>query len=225
MAHPLHYEKFYKELRQVMRELVPGREILLNINEWNTSLPVPRQHSMEAALYAARLLNVFERSDIVAMSAVSDMVNGWSGGVIQSSRTKVFVTPTYLVNELYSRRLGTQRIAMQVESPTFDTTLEGKHVPFLDVVVSRAPDGKELFIKAVNTDAEHAMRTSIRLLGASVAEDATWETINGASLSAANSFSSPKAVSLEVRTIKTGPEFLVEFPAHSVSVITLAVLQ
>jgi len=110
MAHPLRYEQFYKQVAQMFRELVPGREIKLAINEWNTSLPLPRQHSMESALYAARLMNVFERSDIVAMSAVSDFVNGWSGGVIQASRHGVFVTPTYLVNELYSRRFGTERL-------------------------------------------------------------------------------------------------------------------
>lgn len=222
MAHPLHYEQFYKQLREIIHELVPGREIRLSINEWNTSLPLPRQHSMEAALYAARLLNVFERSDIVAMSAVSDMVNGWSGGIIQASRAKIFVTPTYLVNELYSRHLGSQRIAAQVDSPTFDTTLEGQHIPFLDVVVSRTADKRELFIKAVNTDAQHAMRTTINLVGENVAESAVMETLNAASLSAANSFSNPKAISLELQTIRVGPEFVVELPPHSVSVITLA---
>ena len=54
---------------------------------------------MLAALYAARLMNVFERqSDLVGMSAVSDLVNGWPGGIIQAGRHGVFVTPIYLVN-------------------------------------------------------------------------------------------------------------------------------
>ncbi len=225
MAHPLHYERYYKQLQQVIHELVPGRDIRLSINEWNTALPVPRQHSMESALYAARLLNVFERSDVVAMSAVSDLVNGWHGGVIQASRHGIFVTPTYLVNELYSRHLGTQRITAGVQSPVFDTTLEGKNVPYLDVVVSRTANGKQLFIKAVNTDAEHAMRTTIHLSGVSVMAKAVVETINGASLAAANSFSTPNAVSLEQKIIDAGPEFVIELPKHSVSVITLNVAQ
>ena len=65
-------------LRRSMMFSEIGRNttIKLAINEWNTSSPVPSQHSMESALYAVRLMNVFERSDIVAMSAVSDMVNG-----------------------------------------------------------------------------------------------------------------------------------------------------
>ena len=40
-AHPLHYERFYRQMQQMIHELVPGRDIKLAINEWNTSLPTP----------------------------------------------------------------------------------------------------------------------------------------------------------------------------------------
>ena len=41
-------------------------------------------------------MNVFERrGDWSAMSAVSDLVNGWPGGIIQAGRHGVFVTPIY----------------------------------------------------------------------------------------------------------------------------------
>ena len=225
MAHPLSYERFYKQVVEVMRELVPARTIRLAINEWNTALPLPRQHSMESALYAARLMNVFERSDIVAMSAVSDMVNGWSGGVIQASRDAVFVTPTYLVNELYNRRLGTARLAARVSGPTFDTSKEGKGVPYLDVVVSRSSDGQNIFIKAVNTNPQKSLRTTVHVGGVGLASSAVMETINGRSMSAANSFATPNAISTHVGMIKTGSDFVVVFPERSISVITLKVLR
>ena len=151
MARPLFYEKFYREVSRVIAELAPGRTIRLIINEWNTALPVPRQHSMESALYGARLMNVFERSgDLVEMTAVSDLVNGWPGGIIQASRHDVFVTPTYLAMRLYNEHLGSDRLAVRVSSPVFDSSREGKQVPALDVVVSRAADGRQLFVKAVN---------------------------------------------------------------------------
>ena len=118
MARPLHYERFYRELGLLLRERSPGKPIKLAINEWNTSLPVPRQHSMESALYAARLMNVFERSSaIVELTAVSDLVNGWSGGVIQASSHGVFVTPTYLAIQLYNDHLGAQRLATKRDEP------------------------------------------------------------------------------------------------------------
>jgi alpha-N-arabinofuranosidase len=86
-ARPLHYERFYQELGELIARLVPGKTLPLAINEWNTTLAVPAQHSMQSALYAGRLMNVFVRSGgLVAMSCVSDLVNGWSGGVIQASR-------------------------------------------------------------------------------------------------------------------------------------------
>ncbi|PYU76831.1 MAG: hypothetical protein DMG49_00750, partial [Acidobacteria bacterium] len=217
-------ERFYKQVGDVIRELEPGRTIKLAINEWNTALPLPRQHSMESALYAARLMNVFERSDIVAMSAVSDMVNGWSGGVIQASHDNVFVTPTYLVNRLYNLHLGAKRLTARVTSPAFDTTKEGKGVPYLDVVVSRSADGQHIFIKAVNTNGQKSLRTAVHAGGVQVASSAVMETINGDSMTAANSFATPTAISMQQKTIKTGSDFAVVFPQHSISVITLNVL-
>ena len=91
---------------------------------------------MDAALYGARLMNVFERSRRrwSEMSAVSDLVNGWSGGIIQASRHGVFVTPMYHVNRMYSSHLGAERLRSEVTGPTFDSTAEGRDVPVLDVV-------------------------------------------------------------------------------------------
>jgi alpha-L-arabinofuranosidase len=56
--------------------------------------------------------------------------------------------------------------------------------------------GARIFIKAVNTDVERALHTSIALTGATIAPLTTIETINADSMRAANSFESPDAVSL-----------------------------
>lgn len=225
-ARPLHYEQFYRQMQQMIRDLVPGREIKLAVNEWNTTFSLPQQHSMESAVYAGRLMNVFERTgDVVQMSAVSDLVNGWTGGVIQASRHAVFVTPTYLVNSLYASNLGRDRLASTIQSPTFDSTLEGKAVPAIDAVVSRSADGKRIFIKAVNTDPANAISTSVSLRGVRVARQAQIETVNGESLATSNDFSRPDAVRVATRKINAGMSFTVTLPQHSVSVITLAVEQ
>jgi len=222
MAHPLTYETFYQRVQQLIRQTVPGREVKLIVNEWNTFLPVPRQHSMESALYGARMMNVFERSgDIVEMTAVSDLVNGWPGGIIQASRHGVFVTPTYLAIKLYNEHLGTERLAVKVESPTFDSSLEGRGVPYLDVVATRSSDGKHIFVKAVNTDTSRSLTTKVSLPGARIAAMAEIESVTASSLSAANSFSTPEAVSVRRWEVRAGSAFEVELPAHSVSVITL----
>ena len=224
MARPFHYERFYKEVAKLIRELVPGRSIKLAINEWGLDLPTERQYSMESALYGARLMNVFERSgDVVGMSAVSDLINGWPGGIIQASRHNVFGTPTYWVNVIYGNHVGTSRLSTQVEGPTFDTTLEGKGIPFLDVVTSRSSDGKHIYIKAINTNRNSAIKTGITLKGLAVASQANVETVTGETLESFNSFARPDAVSVKRWTHPAGPTFVLELPKHSVSVITLDV--
>jgi alpha-N-arabinofuranosidase len=225
MARPLFYERFYAEVERAIRELASGRQIRLAINEWNTSLPDARQHSMESALYGARLMNVFERSgERVAMSAVSDLVNGWIGGIIQASRHRVFVTPTYLVNKVYSNRLGAERLAARADGPVFDTSREGRGVPCLDVVVSRSADGEKMFIKAVNVDRARSISAKISVVGANVSEAGEVETVM-ADTGAANSFSAPDAVTIRQTRISAGRSFTVELPKQSVSVITLNVLK
>jgi alpha-N-arabinofuranosidase len=225
-ARPLHYEQFYRQMQQMIRDLAPGRDIKLAVNEWNTTLSLPQQHSMESAVYAGRLMNVFERSgDIVWMSAVSDLVNGWTGGLIQASRHALFVTPTYLVNSLYASHLGRERLSSTIQGPTFDSTLEGKAVPAVDAVVSRSADGKRIFIKAVNTDPANAIRANVSLKGVRVARQAQVETVNGESLATSNDFSHPDAVRIVTSKIGTGPLFTVMLPQHSVSVITLDIEQ
>jgi len=219
-ARPLHYERSYAEMQKMIRELVPGKDIKLAINEWNTSLPLPAQHSMESALYGARLMNVFERTgDFVYMSAVSDMVNGWSGGIIQASRHGVFVTSTYLVNMLYASSLGRERLASTLRGPTFDSTLEGGGIPVIDAVVSRS--AKQIFAKIVNTDPSQDIPLRISLSGVHVAKQAQIQTVNGSALTSANDFAHPDLVQLDARAIAAGSSFSVTLPAHSVSVITM----
>jgi alpha-L-arabinofuranosidase len=63
----------------------------------------------------------------------------------------------------------------------------------------------------------------VHIAGAQLSSSAIMETINADSMTSANSFATPNAVSLQQKTIKIGPNFLVDFPQHSVSVITLNV--
>ena len=220
MARPLFFERFYGQLEQAMRELVPGRQIKLAINEWGLDLPTQQQYSLESALYAARLMNVFERSGaIVEMSAVSDLVNGWPGGIIQAGRHGVFVSPIYLVNQLYNEHRGNDRLATTVTGPTFSTSREGDNVPYLDVVVNRA--SSKIFIKAVNTHRTAAITTTIDVQGATFSQRAEVKTVTAASLKSSNDFLQPDAVFIKQATLPVRRPFVLTLPKHSVTVITL----
>jgi alpha-N-arabinofuranosidase len=222
MARPLFFESFYTRVQQLLSELGLSGRVKLAINEWGLDLPSERQYSMESALYGARLMNVFERSGgIVAMSAVSDLVNGWPGGIIQAGRHSVFVSPLYLVNQLYAEHRGDQSLATSVNSPTFNSTHEGTNIPYLDAVVTQTADGKTIFIKAVNTNSTSSVQTTITIQGALPVARAEIKTLTAPSLSVFNDFSRPDAVSVPTRTVPSGARFSVTLPKHSVSVIVL----
>jgi alpha-L-arabinofuranosidase len=224
MARPLHYERFYRDVEKVIREEAKGRPILLNVNEWGLDLPESRLYSMEATLYGARLMNVFERtSPLVAMTAESDLVNGWPGGIIQASRHGVFVSPLYYVNLLYNQHLGRDRLKTTVEGPTFDTSREGIGVPVLDAVVSRSKDGSQIHVKVVNTEPTSAVTTRIDLRGVDVDPQATWHLITADSLETRNGFATPDAIRPRREVIPAGGSLQVSLPPRSVSVISLRV--
>jgi alpha-N-arabinofuranosidase len=222
MARPLFFERFYTRVEQLLDELGLNDRVKLAINEWGLDLPSERQYSIEAALYGARLMNVFERSgEIVEMSAVSDLVNGWPGGIIQAGRQSVFVSPIYLVNQLYGEHRGDQLLKTTVSSPTFNTSREGTNIPYLDANSSRTADGKTIFIKAVNTSRTSALLTTITVDGVIPSARAELKTITAPSINVSNDFSSPDAVFIQNRTLPSGRRFVVTLPKHSVSVIVL----
>jgi alpha-L-arabinofuranosidase len=222
MARPLFLQRFYTSVQQLIGELGLSGRVKLAINEWGLDLPSERQYSIEPALYGARLMNVFERSgEIVEMSAVSDLVNGWPGGIIQAGRHSVFVSPLYLVNQLYAEHRGDQRLATTVNSATFNTSREGTNIPYLDAVAARTADGKTIFIKAVNTNRTSSLLTTITIQGAVPAARAEIKTLTAPSLNASNDFARPNAVSVQTRTVPSGPRFNVTLPQHSVSVIVM----
>jgi alpha-N-arabinofuranosidase len=221
MARPLFHERFYADVDKLIREVAPGRNVRLNINEWGLDLPEARQHSMEAALYGARLMNVFERSSpLVAMTAESDLVNGWPGGIIQASGPSVFVTPLYHVNQLYNAHLGRSRVKATVEGPRFDTSREGTGVPVLDAVASRSADGTEIYVKVVNTGSS-TVDTEIDLRGVAVRPEGEWHVLTAPSPEAHNSFAAPDAVVPRHLKVRAGRTFRIGLPPHSVSVIVL----
>ena len=213
VARPLHYEQFYAEVAALFGELPADRRPKLAINEWGLDLPESQQYSILAALYAARLMNVFERrNDLVAMSAVSDLVNGWPGGIIQAGRQGVFVTPIYLVNRLYASRLGVERLKTTVDSP-------------VDAVASRSKDGRQIFLKAVNTDLEHPLTVRIRVNGAELSSTAEIERVTADSVTAVNGFATPEAVRTTRESVPAGRDFSLDLPRHSVAVVTLTVVR
>ena len=180
---------------------------------------------MEAALYAARLMNVFERNgDFIAMTAVSDLVNGWPGGIIQASRHGLFVTPIYLVSQLHRESQGSHRLAATVQSPAFDTSREGKNVPYLDVIASVNTNRSQLFLKAVNVHPTQALEVDVQIGGGQLDPRGEVSLIEATSPGAFNAFRTPNAIAIRRSEITGGSRFRVTLPKQSVAVLRLKAL-
>ena len=224
MARPLVYERFYAQVAALIAAEVPGRRIGLAINEWGLDLPESVQYSMVAALHGARLMNVFERtSPLVAMSAVSDLVNGWPGGIIQASRHGLFVSPLYYVNQLYSAHRGGERLRAEVVGPTFDSSAEGRGVPVLDVVASRATDRRTLVLKLVNTDLSQGLDVDVRVRGTAVGASAERVVLTATDLARRLGFRAPDAIRPERDRVAAGQAFTLRLPKHSLVIVILEV--
>jgi alpha-L-arabinofuranosidase len=226
MARPLFHERFYTQVSALVAKEAPGRTIGLAINEWGLDLPESMQYSMHAALYGARLMNVFERSSpLVAMSAVSDLVNGWPGGIIQASRHGVFVSPLYHVNQMYSTHRGGHRLRTEITGPTFDSPSEGRGVPVLDAAVSLSTDRGKIILKLVNTDLSQDLSIDIRIRNASVRPQGERVTLSADSLTARTSFRTPDAVRPQRDSVEAGETFTLRVPKHSVTIVALDVTE
>jgi alpha-L-arabinofuranosidase len=179
---------------------------------------------MDAALYGARMMLVFERaSPVVSMTAVSDLINGWPGGIIQAGRQGAFVTPLYHVNRMYAATPGRSRLRMAVEAQALGTgsARGASGTPAFDGVASRSTDGRTIVLKMVNSDPARIVEARIAIHGATIGPRARLELLTGEPGSR-NSFATPDAIVPRASTIRAGNEMTLRLPPRSVSVLSLA---
>jgi alpha-L-arabinofuranosidase len=185
-------------------------------------MPLSREESLLSGVYAGLMMNQFERNgDLIDSSAVSDMVNGWMGGIIQSAKDgRLYVTPTYLVNRLYNEHLGDVRVFSDVSSAGA-YTLGGSGN--LDAVVSKGRSGKEMIFKLVNRSGSETNTVRVHVNGVTLGAAGRMATITGASLDSINTFDDPQNVREVDGQVVTGTQFTVTIPKASVSVLTVPI--
>jgi alpha-L-arabinofuranosidase len=162
------------------------------------------------ALNAARMLNMYQRlGDKVRIANRSNLINSCCSGVIQTSRSDLYVTPCYHVQKAYANFAGD--IALRVESEPGD---------ILDLAATRQPATGEIALLGVNPTAQEQEREiDLSQLGLSGREFQVW-TLTGPSLDAVNSFQEKDRVApYEARGALPASVFTHRFPAYSVSIL------
>jgi len=188
-----------------------------------------RARTLEGALQEAGLLNLFMReSNVNEINAASTLVNFWDGSAIRLGPRGILVTPTYLVQKLISIYHGSLLLSASVTSGTYSAPAMGNlpaqpAVPYLDVAITRSPDGLSTYISVVNRDPSTAHVATISLSNAgtigSVAD--TW-VVGSANYLDQNTWQNPTQIQISHSGISgVGSSFAATFPPHSFTVIAL----
>src|SRR5205085_11656511 len=105
---------------ELIRRHAPGRPVRVAVTEWNTTAGDwgPRRAmlwTLDNALACARYHNLLHRhGDLVTIANRSNLTNSFCSGIIQTDRHRLYKTPTYHAQRLYTKLAGTQ--APEVES-------------------------------------------------------------------------------------------------------------
>lgn len=216
-ARAAEFESNYQQIANLIRQKAPGRDIRLIVNEWNLFYGADVIESMEGAVYASRMMNGFERDgNIVEANSISDLLNGWVGGVIQASRDRVYGTPQYYAVKMYSDHVGSDRLKADISSPDL-----AAGVPVLDAVATREKDGARIFIKMSNAHEDSALPVRITVNAFKHDKNAVLELLTAHDSHQQNTFREPLLVHSVRKSVTCDMDCTLDLPSDSVAILTL----
>ncbi len=162
------------------------------------------------ALNAARMFNMYQRlGDVVRIANRSNLTNSVCSGVVQTSPSDLYLTPTYHVQAAYANFAGDVALAV----------LADEDDP-LDVAATRRSGDGEVAVFVVNTRATpQRRRIDVGAAGMPQGPVRAW-TLTGPSLDAANSFVEKERVApVESLLAGCGATFDYVFLPHSLTLL------
>ena len=211
----------FASIRQMIASQGAGRPIKVAVTEWNTTagdrgLKRAGLWTLWNALACARYQNLMHRNcDLVEIANRSNLTNSFCSGIIQTDRHRLYLTPTYYAQMLYSRMAGTRPLRIDPPAPL---------TAGLDVSATLSESGKELVLFVVNESVDKVRKKlDLSSLGAfdTSAEAITLADRNGADEpDVTNGFDAPERVSPVSKTIRmetNQPEYT--FPPLSLTVL------
>ena len=212
----------------IMDQYDKDKKIALVVDEWGTWYDVEpgtnpgflyQQNSIRDALTAGMTLNIFNNhADRVRMANIAQTVNVLQA-VILTDETRLILTPTYHVFDMYQPHMEATELPYHLESP--DYTLGGDSQSSVSVSCSKSADGT-INITLVNIDPKNAIQLSCALDGGE-AKKVTGRVITSPNITDHNTFEEPNKVSLKDFTDFKVAKGQVEANLPSKSVVLLQI--
>lgn len=199
LSKTMYIEELIERHTEIMDRYDKNREVGLIVDEWGTwYLCEPgtnpgflyQQNTMRDALVAGINLNIFNKHcDRVKMANIAQMVNVLQA-VILTEGSKMILTPTYHVFNMYKHHQGAELLDSYIETETIG--LEEKYmVPNLNESVSLGTDGK-IHITLNNLSIQKDYEIEANLTDTDI--DSVCGTILTGSMDDHNTFDNPDAV-------------------------------
>jgi len=207
--------------RSMIKKNAGGKAIKLAVTEWNTTagdigLPRAKLWTLKNALDCSRYQNLLHRvADLVEIANRSNLTNSFCSGIIQSNRSKLYLTPTYYAQYLYANFGGTRPLKIESDLPVNLSP---------DTSATLSDDGKWLTVFAVNESATDVRRIiDLTAFGDGGRDAEVWtlgDTQKAGEPDATNSFAAPERIVPIKSTFHTsGPKFDYNFPPLSITVL------
>ena len=183
----------------IMDKYDPRKRVALVVDEWGGWYEVEpgtnpgflyQQNTMRDAMIAGVTLNIFHKhSERVRMANLAQAINVLQS-VILTEGTKMLLTPTYHVMEMYNVHQDATMLPLQVKTAQY--RVNNKSLPAVSASASRDSLGRT-HISLTNIDAGKSQDVTIQLQGASYAS-VSGRILAAAQLQDHNSFAEPEKI-------------------------------
>ena len=220
----LRMEGFIQKHSQIMDKYDPERRVALVVDEWGTwydSEPgkgaLYQQSTLRDALVAAINLNIFNRhAERVRMAASAQAINVLQS-LLLTDKSKMVLTPTYHVFEMYRVHHDATLIPLDVQAPDYGKGPEA--LPSIHASASRSREGI-LHFSLVNLDPTHSANLSIALEG-QTPKTVLGHVLTASSVNALNDFDHASVEPKTLRGEVAAGTVRVVLPAKSVAVLAV----
>jgi alpha-N-arabinofuranosidase len=211
-------------IRRMLEHHAKARPIRVAVTEWNTTggdwgPTRARLWTLENALACSRYHNLLQRNcDLVVIACRSNLINSFCSGIIQTDNHRLYKTPTYYAQQLYSTLAGDR--PLRIDSPPPPTAGP-------DLSATLSPQGDAVVLFAVNSGAEGISRpldfSAFASERSPIPAVQVWtltDTKNAGEPDVTNSFAEPERIVPRRSSFRPGSaKFDYRFPAFSLTVL------